>query len=75
MEVAKLIRKAPHVHVAGFRSCYPVAFGMVYGYRLFRSSVSLISAEAGTLEMQLRGIDTYKEFIERHQRAMEKPDE
>jgi DNA-binding MurR/RpiR family transcriptional regulator len=56
-EAAKLIRRAPHVHVAGFRSCFPVAFGMVYGYRLFRSSVSLISAEAGTLEMQLRAID------------------
>ncbi|GAB7526256.1 MurR/RpiR family transcriptional regulator [Paraburkholderia sp. 2C] len=56
-EAAKLIRKAPHVHVAGFRSCFPVAFGMVYGYRLFRSSVSLISAEAGTLEMELRSID------------------
>jgi DNA-binding MurR/RpiR family transcriptional regulator len=56
-EAAKLMRRAPHVHVAGFRSCFPVAFGLVYGYRLFRSSVSLISAEAGTLEMQLRGID------------------
>lgn len=55
---AKLLRKSPHVHVAGFRSCFPVAFGLVYGYRLFRSSVSLISAEAGTLEMQLRGIES-----------------
>jgi DNA-binding MurR/RpiR family transcriptional regulator len=55
---AKLLRKAPHVHVAGFRSCFPVAFGLVYGYRLFRSSVSLISAEAGTLEMQLRAIES-----------------
>jgi DNA-binding MurR/RpiR family transcriptional regulator len=45
------------VHVAGFRSCYPVAFGLLYGYRLFRPSVSLISGEAGTLEMQLRGIE------------------
>ena len=55
---AKLLRKAAHVHVAGFRSCFPVAFGLVYGYRLFRSSVSLISAEAGTLEMELRGIES-----------------
>ncbi|WP_116136388.1 MurR/RpiR family transcriptional regulator [Trinickia diaoshuihuensis] len=54
---AKLLRKSPHVHVAGFRSCFPVAFGFMYGYRLFRSSVSLISAEAGTLEMQLRAIE------------------
>lgn len=54
VDAAKLLRKAPHVHVAGFRSCYPAAFGLVYGYRLFRASVSLVSGEAGTLEMQLR---------------------
>ncbi|TKC81223.1 MurR/RpiR family transcriptional regulator [Trinickia terrae] len=57
VDAAKLLRKAAHVHVAGFRSCYPVAFGLVYGYRLFRSSVSLLTGEAGTLEMQLRGIE------------------
>jgi DNA-binding MurR/RpiR family transcriptional regulator len=56
VEAARLLRRAPHVHVAGFRSCYPVAFGLVYGYRLFRSSVSLLTGEAGTLEMQLRSI-------------------
>jgi DNA-binding MurR/RpiR family transcriptional regulator len=56
-DAARLLKKAPHVHVAGFRSCYPVAFGLLYGYRLFRPSVSLISGEAGTLEMQLRGIE------------------
>ena len=56
VEAAKLLRKAPHVHVAGFRSCFPVAFGLVYGYRLFRASVSLVSGEAGTLEMQLRNM-------------------
>lgn len=56
-EAAKLLRRAPHVHVAGFRSCFPVAFGLVYGYRLFRPTVSLLSGEAGTLEMQLRGIE------------------
>ena len=55
VEAAKLLRRAPHVHVAGFRSCFPVAFG--FGYRLFRSSVSLLTGEAGTLEMQLRGIE------------------
>ncbi len=57
VEAARLLRRAPQVHVAGFRSCYAVAFGLVYGYRLFRSSVSLLTGEAGTLEMQLRGID------------------
>jgi DNA-binding MurR/RpiR family transcriptional regulator len=55
VETARLLRRAPHVHVAGFRSCY-VAFGLVYGYRLFRSAVSLLTGEAGTLEMQLRTI-------------------
>ncbi|NHH84234.1 SIS domain-containing protein [Burkholderia gladioli] len=56
IEVAKMLRKAQHVHVAGFRSCYPIAFILVYGYRLFRSSVSLVNGEAGTLEMQLRSM-------------------
>ncbi|MEX3959636.1 MurR/RpiR family transcriptional regulator [Trinickia sp. EG282A] len=56
VDVAKLLRKAPHVHIAGFRSCFPIAFSLLYGYRLFRSSVSLVSGEAGTLEMQLRSI-------------------
>lgn len=54
VEAARLLRRASHVHVAGFRSCYPVAFGLAYGYRLFRASVSLLDGEAGTLEMQLR---------------------
>ena len=31
-----------------------LAFGLVYGYRLFRATVSLVNGEAGTLEMQLR---------------------
>ncbi|MGS1001952.1 MurR/RpiR family transcriptional regulator [Burkholderia glumae] len=55
-EAARLIRKAPHVHVAGFRSCYPVAFGFVYAYRLFRPSVSLLAGVAGSLEMELHAI-------------------
>jgi DNA-binding MurR/RpiR family transcriptional regulator len=56
LQAARVLRKARHVHVAGFRSCYAVAFGFVYGYGLFRPSVSLLTGEAGTLEMQLRGI-------------------
>lgn len=56
VEAARLLKRASHVHVAGFRSCYPVAFGLLYGYRLFRPSVSLLNGEAGTLEMQLHGI-------------------
>jgi len=56
IDAAKVLHKAAHVHVAGFRSCYPIAFQFLYGYRLFRSSVGLVSAEGGTLEMQLRSI-------------------
>ena len=56
VQAARLLRRAKHVHVAGFRSCYAVAFGLVYGYRLFRPTVSLLSGEGGTLEMQLRSI-------------------
>jgi DNA-binding MurR/RpiR family transcriptional regulator len=57
IEAARILRRARHVHVAGYRSCYAVAFGLVYGYRFFRSSVSLLTGEAGTLDMQLRAID------------------
>ncbi len=57
VNAARLLRKAPHVHIGGFRSCFPIAFSLLYGYRLFRSSVSLVSGEAGTLEMQLRSME------------------
>ena len=55
-EAARLLRKARHVYVAGFRSCYAVAFGLAYGYRLFRPSVSLLGGEGGTLDIALLGI-------------------
>ena len=54
--VATLLRRARTVHVAGFRASFAIAFGFAYLYRLFRPSVSLIDAEGGTLEMQLRAI-------------------
>ncbi len=57
-DAARLIRRARHVHVAGFRSCYPVAFGFVYAYRLFRPSVSLLTGVAGSLDMELRAVST-----------------
>ena len=49
-----LISAAPNVHVAGFRSCHPIAFTFHYVYRLFRPTVQLIRGDAGTLEMELR---------------------
>ncbi|PLZ00327.1 DNA-binding protein [Burkholderia sp. WAC0059] len=57
VEAARVLRKAKHVHVAGFRSCHAVAFGFVYGYRLFRPSVSLLDGDAGMLEVQLLAIE------------------
>ncbi|SDC43024.1 transcriptional regulator, RpiR family [Cupriavidus sp. YR651] len=53
---ADLLAAAPTVHVAGFRSCFPIAFTFHYIYRLFRSSVHLIRGDAGTLEMELRAL-------------------
>lgn len=54
--IAALLRKARIVHVAGFRSSYAIAFGFAYLYRLFRTSVSLVGTEGGTLEIQLRAM-------------------
>lgn len=51
-----VISSAANVYVAGFRSCFPVAFSFHYVYRLFRPSVHLIRGEAGTLEMDLRSL-------------------
>jgi DNA-binding MurR/RpiR family transcriptional regulator len=56
-EAAKLLRRAERVHVAGFRASLPIALSLVYGYRLFRNSVSLIDGQGGGLEMQLRCIE------------------
>ena len=55
-DAARRLRKARHVYVAGFRSCYAVAFGLAYGYRLFRPSVSLLEGVGGTLDLALLGI-------------------
>lgn len=55
----KLLRQAKAVHVAGFRASFPMAYALVYGYRLFRSSVHLIDAHGGGLEMQLRPIERH----------------
>lgn len=46
--------KAKRVHVAGFRASHAAAFTFYYLYRLFRSSVSLIRSEVGTLELEVR---------------------
>src|SRR5215831_1504781 len=53
---AQALTRARTVHIAGFRACYPIAFALLYVYRLFRPSVLLIGGEGGTMEMQLRAI-------------------
>lgn len=55
-QAADLLSAAPNVYVAGFRSCYPIAFTLHYVYRLFRPTVHLIRGDAGTLEMELRAL-------------------
>ena len=56
-KAAALINAAPNIHVAGFRSSYPIAFAFYYLYRLFRSSVHLIQGSAGTLELEMRPVE------------------
>ncbi|XAH25757.1 MurR/RpiR family transcriptional regulator [Xylophilus sp. GW821-FHT01B05] len=55
-EAARALKRGRAVHVAGFRASFPVAYSLVYGYRLFRDSVHLIDGQSGGLEMQLRPI-------------------
>ncbi len=54
---AKLLKQARQVHVAGFRASFPIAYSLVYGYRLFRNSVQLVDGLGGNLQMQLRAIE------------------
>ena len=54
--VAALMKKAPVVHVAGFRASAPIAYSLFYGYRLFRRSVTLLDGQHGGLEMQARAV-------------------
>lgn len=55
-DTARLLAKAPHVHIAGFRASHAAAYSLHYLYRLFRNSVSLIRGDAGLLEMELRAL-------------------
>lgn len=56
LRASKLLVEGKAVHVAGFRACYSIAFAFHYLYRFFRSSVTLLNGEGGTLEQQLRAI-------------------
>lgn len=55
-KAAGLIIKAKRVHVAGFRASHAPAFSFYYLYRLFRSSVTMVSSGAGTLDIELRDL-------------------
>lgn len=51
--VVDQLARARHVYVGGFRASYAAAFTFHYLYRLFRRTVTLLRADAGTLEMDL----------------------
>lgn len=53
-EIAYCLQAARQVYIAGFRASYPLAFALLYGYRLFRDSVHSLDAHAHNLEMQMR---------------------
>jgi DNA-binding MurR/RpiR family transcriptional regulator len=53
---AALLVASAQVHVAGFRASFPLAFAFAYGYRMLRSTVQLLDAGGGGLEMQMRAM-------------------
>ncbi len=55
-QAVKLLARAKHVYVAGFRASFAPAFSFQYLYRLFRPSVAMLRGDAGTLEMELRAL-------------------
>lgn len=56
-EAARLLTRAPHVHIAGFRASHAAAYSLHYLYRLFRNGISLLRGDAGLLEMELRALE------------------
>lgn len=56
-EAARVLARARHVHIAGFRASHAPAHTLHYLYRLFRNTVTLLRGEAGQLEMELRAFE------------------
>lgn len=56
-QAVDLLVKAKRVYVAGFRASHAPAFTFYYLYRLFRNPITMLRAEAGTLEMELRALE------------------
>jgi len=62
-QAARWLKRARTVHIAGFRASFPIAYSLMYGYRLFRNSVVLVDAQAGGLEMQLRCLEPHDAVV------------
>lgn len=56
-EAARLLARARHVYIAGFRASHAAAHLLHYLYRLFRNPVTLIRGDVGMLEMELRALE------------------
>ena len=56
-EAIRVLQRARHVHIGGFRASHAPAHTLHYLYRLFRNSVSLLRGDAGLLEMELRALE------------------
>lgn len=57
-EAARMLQRARHVHISGFRASHAPAHTLHYLYRLFRNSVSLLRGDTGLLEMELRALES-----------------
>ena len=56
-EAVRVLQRARHVHIGGFRASHAAAHTLHYLYRLFRNSVTLLRGDAGLLEMELRALE------------------
>ncbi len=56
-DAVKVLQRARHIHIAGFRASHAAAHTLHYLYRLFRNSVTLLRGDAGLLEMELRALE------------------
>lgn len=56
-EAVRLLQRARHVHIAGFRASHAAAYTLHYLYRLFRNNATLLRGDTGLLEMELRALE------------------
>lgn len=55
-DAARVLARARHIHIAGFRASHAAAYTLYYLYGLFRNSITLLRGDAGLLEMELRAL-------------------